>query len=165
MKLKNNILHDRIEQNIFNLDQYKIKLKQEKILLRKYQKELSVFSRKKITLPAILAYEYYRELAKYIKKVHRSVRQIDIKLDKFCYELAKKICKNSASGDKKEVKYCLLGFLLLESKLLILEDELTEEEVQMIAKYRKKVKKTPHHPYRIADDPDNLIASILLEDF
>lgn len=148
-----------MKKRYMKVDELNELLEVEKKVINKYKRELNPYSNKKISVEAILAYEYAKSLENSIKKVDVAVEGFFPEIKELCRACAKK-----RNGKKKD-EHKFLGELIMTSGFLENEKDLSQKDRVHIQNYHSQVGKVKSHPYKFSNSTDEILQGLLYKKF
>ncbi|WP_297521891.1 hypothetical protein [uncultured Clostridium sp.] len=134
-------------------------LKKEEEIKNRYMGELDPYSNKKVSVEAILAYEYAKSLEVSIKKVHMTVDGFFPEIKKLC-----KACADKKGGGKSDENK-FLGELIMTSGFLLDDESLNLKDKEYIRNYHMQKSKVMSHPYKFSNDTKEIFQGLLYKRF
>lgn len=145
------LTRNQIKNNILSYDEIQRKLRDEKLLLSKYSKELDPKDKTKVTLPAILCKIQYDRLNSLLNNMDDIVRKAENDIYDLCRKGATKM-----GGSKKRIEKNnrrLLGELVINNPEIFSIDD----DSSIVNSYKNGIKSAPNHPYRFNQSPKDIV--------
>lgn len=148
-----------MKKKYMKVDELSELLEIEKKVMKKYKGELNPYSNKKVSVEAILAYEY-------AKSLENSIKKVDVAVDGFFPEI-KELCKACAKkrNGKKKDEHKFLGEIIMTSGFLESEVNLNQKDRVHIQNYHSQVGKVKSHPYKFSNSTDEILQGLLYKKF
>lgn len=135
-------------QKYSNIMKLNASIRSEEQLIKAYSKELNPYSLYKVTLNSVIVAEHYNNLHLASEKLKLAINNTSAELFAFCIKNSKKVFPDE---EKKQMKFArrLFGNIIIDNEWLIKNEDLTDEEIELINKYKSQLIKAPNHAYRL----------------
>lgn len=151
---------DKIKNSLLGYPEVIESLKEEKVLLEKYEEQLNPKSKNKITLPAILCKIQYDRLNRLVNDMDSIVNDAENSIYTLCRTAA---IQRGGSKDKIErISKRLLGELVINNPDIFLEDRIDYYKNDT---YWRQVNSSPNHPYRFSQNPKDIVHGLIYKSY
>lgn len=130
--------------------------------LERYAEEVDPYSKKDITMPAILAKLDYENRAYESNAASEAVGKAYEDIQALCMTIAEKRAPGNMKKQKK-IRNRYVGQVLLNNKECLGLSP-SGEAVKLVERYESQLKSNPHHPYRLTKKVDGKDAEVSYKD-